>query len=107
MVYSPNAGVDKYISSARNGVASGSANGQIIGAINAGAETTRARVGQSLGFFANYAVDSSLNVTGAYHQQKFGDASVVDASTALPLVALDRYYSIAFGQQVQGAFDWQ
>lgn len=100
VAYSPNAGVDKYISSARNGVASGSANGQIIGAINAGAETTGAQGrGQSLGFFANYAVDSSLNVTGAYHTNKFGDASVVDASTALPLVALDRYYSIALGSK--------
>lgn len=98
VAYSPNAGVDKNISSARGGVTPGDSKGQIIGGINAGNESVNSKGrGQSIGFFANYAVDTSLNVTGAFHTNKFGDATVVDATTALPLVALDRYFSIAMG----------
>lgn len=100
VAYSPNAGVDKYISSGRNGVAAGTSTGQIIGAINAGTEASNTQGrGQSFGLFANYAVDSSLNVSAGYHTNKFGDASVVDATTGLPLVALDRYQSIALGSK--------
>lgn len=96
---SPNGGVDSRVSSARAPAAvAGSANGQIIGGASAGAESsdTGGR-GQAAGLFLNYALSPALNVTASWHANKFGNAQVVDALTAMRLVDLDRFHSVAVG----------
>lgn len=97
--YSPNGGVDSKISSARAPAAvAGSPNGQILGGLSAGNEAGgHGGRGQTLGLFLNYVLSEGLNVSAAWHANKFGDAQVVDALTAMRLLELDRYQSFAVG----------
>lgn len=99
VAYSPNGGVDSRISSLRSPVAvAGSANGQIIGGSSAGSETSGdGRRGQTFGLFLNYTFADGVNLSTAWHTNRFGNAQVVDALTAMPLVNLDRYQSFVVG----------
>jgi len=110
--YSPQAGVDQKISSARasNGTYTPTS-GQIVGGASAGTEATNAQGrGRTLGLFVNYIVMPELLVNGSYHYNKFGDA-VFQTPTGVPLFNLDKYsaYSLAakyivpgLGTQVSG-----
>ena len=106
VAYSPNAGSLNVISAARGGQVS-NANGGILGAIGAGAESD-AKVGRSIGFFGNYAFDSALNATFGYHRNDFDGARYglygdIDSNPATPSVtvasdwALDKYQAYNLG----------
>ncbi len=106
VAYSPNAGSLNVISAARGGQVS-DANGGILGAIGAGAESD-AKVGRSIGFFGNYAFDSALNATFGYHRNDFDGARYglygdIDSNPATPSVtvasdwALDKYQAYNLG----------
>ena len=99
VAYSPNGGVASRVSSLRAPVAVvDSPNGQILGGASAGHEASnQGRRGETAGVFINYAVKDGLNISMAWHANKFGDAQVVDALTAMKLVGLDRYQSVALG----------
>jgi len=113
--YSPQAGVDTRVSSAR-GQSAGSSVGQIVGGATAGTETADSgNRGQSIGLFVNYAFDNGLLVNGAFHQNKFGDAvlGMVSGTTFIPLYLLDKYtgYDVGakyvvpgWGTQVSGIY---
>lgn len=100
VAYSPNAGSLNRVSAARGGQVSG-ANGGILGAIGAGAESD-SKVGRSIGFFGNYAFDTALNATFGYHRNDFDGAgyglynSVLNATTPSGW-ALDKYQAYNLG----------
>lgn len=115
--YSPQAGVADKISSVR-APSSTAATGQIVGGSSAGTEAagTEGR-GRTVGLFANYQVMPELLLSGAYHQNKFGNAVAgsYNASTATftGLFNLDKYtgyalaakYTVAgVGTQLSGIF---
>jgi predicted porin len=93
--YSPNAGVDSKVSSARL-PSSTSSTGQIIGGNSAGAENSTGR-GRSYGVFLNYAVAPELLVNGSYHSNKFGDAKLTDGTGSITLFNLDKFVSYSLG----------
>jgi predicted porin len=100
VAYSPNAGSLNLISAARGGQVSG-ANGGILGAIGAGAESD-AKVGRSIGFFGNYAFDSALNATLGYHRNDFDGAGygLYDPSTSTTVASgwtFDKYQAYNLG----------
>ncbi|MBI5926856.1 MAG: porin [Aquabacterium sp.] len=116
--FSPNAGVDRYLSSTRMpttvnsgsaGSTAGSNTGQIAGGASAGTESadTGGR-GRSVGVYLNYNVDPALMVNFGYHNNKFGNATLITGSgSALytPLAELDKYsaYSLGAKYVVPGA----
>lgn len=85
--YSPQAGVDQKVSSAR--VSTGtytSTSGEIIGGSGSGATSEAANSqnrGQTVGLYLNYMVDPSLMVNGSVHGNRFGDAQLVSGATVL------------------------
>ena len=95
--YSPNAGVGPKVNPLRVGStpAGSDAAGQIVGGASAGTENNTGR-GRSFGAFANYAVDTSLSLTGGYHFNNFGDAILV-TSGGTPLMGLNKYHGLALG----------
>ena len=103
--YSPQAGVDQKISSARASIGTYTpTSGQIVGGASAGTEATNAQGrGRTLGLFVNYLVMPELLVNGSYHHNKFGDA-VLQTATVVPLFNLDKYsaYSLAAKYTVPG-----
>lgn len=103
--YSPQAGVDSKVSSARASAGTlTTSSGQVIGGASAGTEATGAGGrGQTFGLFVNYAVSPELSVNGSYHGNKFGDAQL-QTSTGTLLFNLDKYaaYSLAAKYTVPG-----
>ena len=110
LAYSPNAGSYSKITPAR-AVASDAApvasptNGGILGQANNGSEAAGTKVGRSVGFFGNYAFDSSLNATFGYHRNDFDGATL---GTFVPVgggnftavnstVTLDKYQALNLG----------
>lgn len=94
--YSPNAGVDRYVSVNR-GQPAGVATGQIIGGATAGNETAGSGGrGQSYGLFLNYAIEPQWFATFGYHANKFGDAQLVSPMSSV-LFSMDKYVGYALG----------
>lgn len=101
--YSPQAGVDSRISSSRSPLST-STTGQIIGGATAGTEVADAGGrGQTIGLFVNYSFGPELLVNAAYHQNKFGDAAVWNATYG-SLFELDKHtgYSVGAKYTVPG-----
>jgi len=96
--YSPQAGVDQKISSNRGQNTAAATNGQIVGGAAAGTEApgTQGR-GQTVGLLASYVVDPSLQVNGAFHQNKYGNAQLVISSTGTALYSLDKATAVSLG----------
>jgi predicted porin len=97
--YSPQAGVDQKISSNRGQNTAAATNGQIVGGAAAGTEAagTQGR-GQTVGLLASYAVDADLQVNGAFHQNKYGNAQlVVSSGTPFVLYSLDKATAVSLG----------
>lgn len=99
--YSPNAGVGPKVNALRVGSGGSDATGQIVGGASAGTENNTGR-GRSFGAFANYALDTSLSLTGGYHFNNFGDAVLmstptVAVPTSVPLMNLNKYHGLALG----------
>lgn len=98
--YSPQAGVDQKVSSAR--VTTGnytSTSGEIIGGAGSGATSEAAGSGgrgQSYGLLLNYTVLPELLVSGSYHGNKFGDAQL-QTSSGFFLFDLNKYAGYALG----------
>lgn len=81
LAYSPNAGAYARVSPARAAATSSApaanpTDGGILGQAGAGAEAAGTKVGRSIGFFGNYAFDSSLNATFGYHRNEFDGAKL-------------------------------
>lgn len=93
--YSPNAGVGPKVNARRVGSGGSDADGQIVGGATAGTENNTGR-GRSFGAFANYALDTSLSLTGGYHFNNFGDAILI-TSAGSPLMGLNKYHGLALG----------
>ena len=93
--YSPNAGVGPKVNPLRVGSGGSDSAGQIVGGASAGTENNTGR-GRSFGAFANYAVDTSLSLTGGYHFNNFGDAVLVTSGGAT-LMNLNKYHGLALG----------
>jgi predicted porin len=97
--YSPNAGVDRYISSQR-GQAAGSVKGQIVGGATAGTEAAdTAGRGSSYGAFVNYSVTPDLIVNASYHGNKFGNAQLIEGNTSTVLFSLDKFSAYSLGSK--------
>lgn len=95
--YSPNAGVPTKISPLRSTNGGGTSTSQIVGGASAGDESTTSR-GKTAGLFLNYAVDTSLTVTGGYHYNKFGEAAIVNATNPNQVwYSLDKYTGFVLG----------
>lgn len=98
--YSPNAGVDRYVSVLR-GQPAGANTGQIIGGATAGNETAGSGGrGQTYGLFLNYMIEPQWLATFGYHANKFGDAQLVlPFASAQPTVlfSMDKYVGYALG----------
>jgi predicted porin len=96
--YSPQAGVDQKISSNRGQNTAAAANGQIVGGAAAGTEAAGSQGrGQTVGLLASYAVDAALQVNGAYHQNKYGNAQLVVGGTGTLLYSLDKATAVSLG----------
>lgn len=93
--YSPNAGVGPKVNPLRVGSGGSDSAGQIVGGASAGTENDTSR-GRSFGAFANYALDTSLSLTGGYHFNNFGDAVLVTSGGAT-LMNLNKYHGLALG----------
>lgn len=98
--YSPQAGVDQKVSSARvsNGTYTGTS-GEIIGGSGSGATGEAAGSGgrgQTYGLLVSYTVSPELLVNGSYHGNKFGDAQL-QTSGGTFLFNLDKYAAYALG----------
>jgi len=93
--YSPNAGVGPKVNARRVGSGGSDADGQIVGGASAGTENNTGR-GRSFGAFANYALDTSLSLTGGYHFNNFGDAILITTG-GTPLMGLNKYHGLALG----------
>lgn len=93
--YSPNAGVGPKVNALRVGSGGSDATGQIVGGASAGTENNTGR-GRSFGAFANYALDTSLSLTGGYHFNNFGDAILITTG-GTPLMGLNKYHGLALG----------
>lgn len=107
--YSPNAGVDRFVSSARSpstsltGTTALTNTGQIVGGQSAGTEAadTGSR-GQALGLFVNYAVDANLLFNVGYHNNKFGNAQLITgggSALGTVLANLDKYSAFSLGSK--------
>ncbi len=96
--YSPQAGVDQKVSSARASAGTlTSTSGQIVGGSSAGTESAGSDGrGRSYGLFVNYTVSPELMVNGSYHGNKYGDA-LLQTSTGTPLFQLDKFAGYALG----------
>jgi predicted porin len=103
LAYSPNAGSYGEVNARRatTTTPASAANGGILGAIGAGAESPK-KFGRSIGFFGNYAFDSALNATFGYHRNdfdgaKYGSYDPVNNSYVPSSWALDKYQAYNFG----------
>jgi len=100
VAYSPNAGAYRTVNNLRGSSAS-STSGGILGAASAGTESGDYKTGRSMGFFGNYAVDSSFNATFGFHHNDFDGAALslpLSASTTLTsTLKLDKYQAYNLG----------
>ena len=96
--YSPQAGVDSTINTTR-GTSTTTTSGQIIGGASAGTEATGAGGrGQTYGALVSYAVSPELQVNGAYHMNRYGNAKLnVAGVTSVTLFNLDKDTSVSLG----------
>lgn len=99
MAYTPNAGSYGTVNSQRGAVAN-STTGGILGAAGAGTESGTSKTGRAVGFFGNYAFDSSFNATLGFHRNEFGNAAitaVTPVGTVTSTLKLEKYQAYNLG----------
>lgn len=100
VAYSPNAGAYSFVNPLRATNNANSSTGGILGQAGAGTENAGSDLGRSMGLFANYAFNDSLNATVGYHSNEFDGARFGTFSGPIPVIsdlALDDYQAINFG----------